>query len=630
MSIQSNFPAIKPTLLLDFANVEQLDPRITFARTSTATYYGTQTAKAEENLLLQSQDFTTTWTTTSLTVTSNSSTAPDGTTTAETYTDDATADRHTVSQAISTQLNTNFVFSCFLKAGTGNFAALSLTNSSTASRFATVVVDLSTGTISDTSNSATTTATSSITLIGSGWYRVVLSASQSSVAFGAARICVSNSGTPSYTTFGQPTYSGSGSTIEVWGAQLEQRSAVTAYTPTTTQPITNYIPVLQTAASGVARFDHNPTTFESLGLLIEEQRTNLVTYSEMFADASWTKARSTITANTVVAPDGALTADTFADNDVSLSHIIRTATITSAPTTSAVTATIYAKQNNQSNLFILYVTGDLDSSTYGRVASTFNLSTGTVEGNSSVNGATFTSNSITPVGNGWYRCSVTGTVGSTASPTGVRFVAGFATIANASVASSYAGTGQSIFIWGAQLEAGAFATSYIPTVASQVTRSSDSASMMGTNFSSWYNQAQGTVFSDVVLRNTPASVSCALYYISNGTTNERIAALTGSGGGGNINTVVSVGGVLQAQTINTSLSTAGNYKYANVYQVNNFVSVANGGSAAVDTSGTLPIVDRLFLGASQTGLSLQINGTIKKFAYYPLAATSAQLQGLTS
>jgi hypothetical protein len=375
--------------------------------------------------------------------------------------------------------------------------------------------------------------------------------------------------------------------------------------------------VLLTAASGVARFDHNPTTFESLGLLIEESRSNLLTYSEQFNNAAWTKTNSSITANTIVAPDGALTGDKLVeDATASVSHQLVSSSLSF---TSGVSYTLscYAKLAERNGIRL-----QLNSVAFGAsVAYRFDLTTGT---STLITTGTGNSAAIVPVGNGWYRCSITAQATATASAvTNIYVVRDGNTV--------YTGDGYSgIFIWGAQLEAGAFPTSYTPTVASQVTRAADAASMTGTNFSSWYNQAAGTVFSDVVLRNTPASVSCALYYISDGTTSERIAAITGSGGGGNINTVVSTGGVLQAQTINVSLATVGNYKYANAYQVNNFASVANGGSAAVDTAGILPTVDRLSIGASQTGLSLQINGTIKKFAYYPLAATSAQLQGLTS
>jgi hypothetical protein len=68
------------------------------------------------------------------------------------------------------------------------------------------------------------------------------------------------------------------------------------------------------------------------------------------------------------------------------------------------------------------------------------------------------------------------------------------TSATAARNETYAGTNRQIYAWGAQVEAGAFATSYIPTVASQVTRSADSAVMTGTNFSSWYNASEGTFY----------------------------------------------------------------------------------------------------------------------------------------
>ncbi|MCO6981866.1 phage head spike fiber domain-containing protein, partial [Pseudomonas aeruginosa] len=101
-----------------------------------------------------------------------------------------------------------------------------------------------------------------------------------------------------------------GDAVEIWGAQLEQRSSVTAYTPTTNQPITRCQPQLMTAAANVARFDHNPITGESLGLLIEEQRTNLLNWSQEFN--SWPiNLNTAVAANTTVAPDGTITGDTL-------------------------------------------------------------------------------------------------------------------------------------------------------------------------------------------------------------------------------------------------------------------------------------------------------------------------------
>jgi hypothetical protein len=396
------------------------------------------------------------------------------------------------------------------------------------------------------------------------------------------------------------------------------------FTRSTTATFTGSDGLIQTAAIDAPRFDYNPTTLAPLGLLIEEQRVNLLTYSEQFDNAAWTKTRSSITANTVVAPDGALTGDTFADDTASGTHLIRTATITSAPTTSAVTATIYAKQNDQSNLFILYVTGDSDSSAYGRVASTFNLSTGVVAGSNAVNGATFTSSSITAVGNGWYRCSVTGTVGSTASPTGVRFVAGFATAANASVASTYAGTGQSIYIWGAQLEAGAFPTSYIPTVASQVTRAADVAVMTGTNFSSWYNASEGSLFCEASRGYLAATTG--LLQIDDGTNSNRIAFQTTSTA--KMRVFIVSGGVTQS-SLDSSASVISNvvFKTALAYATNNVSGALNGVALATDTSATIPTVSTMRIGQGLTPLGAAY---IRQIAYYPRRLANAELQGITA
>jgi hypothetical protein len=155
--------------------------------------------------------------------------------------------------------------------------------------------------------------------------------------------------------------------------------------------------------------------------------------------------------------------------------------------------------------------------------------------------------------------------------------------------------------------------------------------MTGTNFSSWFNQAEGTFFSSVVLNQTPAQLnSQVIFAASDNTNSNRILTSLGSGSAGNINALVSTGGVTQAQTINGSLSTAGAYQYANAYKVNDFASVANGGVAATDTSGTIPVVDRLYLGVNASGTTTSLTATIRKVAFYPVRCTDAQLQALTS
>jgi hypothetical protein len=602
MSIQANFPAIKPTLLLDFANTEELDPRITFTRASTATYYGTQTAKAEENLVVQSQDFVTTWANSNSTTTANTAVAPDGTTTADTLTDNAVNNAHNTNQSPVLIAGTVYTWSLFLKASTNNFAIVTLTNPTTVQNGISAVVDLSTGAITQTGAGTSATLTSSsITSVGNGWYRVSITGS-SVAGFNRAEVGLAPAATGNtFSTSQRIAYIGTGTSIFLWGAQLEQRSAVTAYTPTTTQPITNYIPQLLTAASGVARFDHNPTTFESLGLLIEESRTNLLTYSEQFDNAAWFKSNLSVNANTIIAPDGTLTAEKIIATSASGSHYC---SLNVSSLTGAHTFTVYAKAGEYGFLNIRenFTTG---------TSAVFNLTTGAV---------TLGSGTIQFVGNGWYRCSITVTMASQT------FGASIYLSTDGTNNQTFAGDGYSgIYIWGAQLEAAAFATSYIQTVASQVTRSADAAIMTGTNFSSWYNQSEGTVYSEASTYDIlNPRVGAA---ITDGGLLNRIQNGYGSG----TKVFIGTGGVVQmTQTIASVVYTNNTFSKVSLgYATNNSNGAVNGTVGTLDVSVTLPVVDQLQIGRLSS-TQFPLNGTIKKIAYYPLRVTDAQLQALTS
>lgn len=573
MSISQNFPAIRPSLLLDFANTERLDPRITFTRTTTATYYdGVTNAKAEENLLLRSQDYSATWTVTNLTPVTGK-TAPDGTSTATEFT--AGAANAVLTQGY-TAIAGSYTFSVFLRRVTG------------------------TGDIQIAADNGTWTTK----VITGTWARYDVT---QTVAAGSK-------------TAGVRVVT-SGDAIEVWGAQLEQRSAVTAYTPTTTQAITNYIPVLKTAASGVARFDHNPTTGESLGLLVEEQRTNLVTYSQEFDNAAWTLgADATLTSNTIVAPDGTLTGDKFGENTANAARSLSQSTSSVAPTAVS-TTTVYAKAGERSNLLIRA----FDNSAAGNyVWANFNLLTGVVNASANVGNATGVSASITPVGNGWYRCAVSGIPNNSGTTTRSTI---YVTTSTGN-STNYQGDGYSgIYIWGAQLEAGAFPTSYIPTVAATVTRNADVASMTGTNFSSWYNQAEGTLYTESQLA-IQSTTTRTVAGISDGTSNNfidiryRTTGISGEVITQNLATQVNLSASVSAITANQSL------KDAFAFDFNDAAASANNQSASTDTSCVIPLVNKIDFGTLNA--TNYLNGTIKKIAYYPIRVTNAQLQALTS
>ena len=171
----------------------------------------------------------------------------------------------------------------------------------------------------------------------------------------------------------------------------------------------------------------------------------------------------------------------------------------------------------------------------------------------------------------------------------------------------------------------AFASSYIQTVASQVTRAADAASMTGTNFSSWYNQAEGTVYSEA--STFDASVIRSAFSASDGTSALRILTAHGTGARG----FVANNGTQMSQAI-ASVAFSNNTfsKMSMAYAVNNGNAAANGTIGTLDTVMTIPVVTQLQIG-SQTGSAAQtLNGTIRKLSYYPLRVTDAQLVALTS
>jgi hypothetical protein len=602
MTVKALYPNLRPSLLLDFANTKDLDPRITFTRTTTARYYdGKTTAKAEENLFLRSQEFDNdAWQKVNTTATANTEVAPDGTTTAETIADTVDTNSHRITQNPVLSASTRYVYSVFVK--NINRRYVTLTVSGAQSNYFGATYDLVGETVTATRQSGSGFAhiSSSITAVGNGWYRVVLIGDTgTTVSFPASPISLSTSGTPSVDSRGNEVYLGDGSSIYIWGAQLEQRSSVTAYTPTTDQPITNYIPVLQTAAAGVARFDHNPVTGESLGLLIEEQRSNLLTYSDDFADASWVKTattnRSFVSSNVLIGPDGLLSADKLYESELNVDHWLRKAFNFSASTN--YTFSIYAKAAERT-IFRLTAAG-ADQGAY------FNLSDGTI--GTVQSGVTA---AITSVGNGWYRCSISWTQ---ASGLNDYVYIRFALVNNGS--GSYTGDGYSgIYIWGAQLEAGAFPTSYIPTVASSVTRNADAASMTGANFSSWFNPEEGTIYYDgAAVTSGPQT---GLLSLRNSSDNNRLQLFYLNG---SYFFRVRTNGADEAQ-----ISRTPGDKLSGAYKVNDVRYVTSSQNIiASDTSCVMPVgISQLDIGVSSR--------PIKKIAYYTKAITSAEMQALTT
>ncbi len=385
------------------------------------------------------------------------------------------------------------------------------------------------------------------------------------------------------------------------------RISNTQLEPVTYQTTAGPYVATTTAAYYAPRFDYDPVTLAAKGLLIEEQRTNLLTYSEQFDNAAWSKSGSTISANATTAPDGTLTADKLQVANTTNAQKNVGQTVGAISTTYA--DTVYAKASELSWLVINQYDGS-DRRTW------FNLSNGTV--GTTAAGTTAT---IEALPNGWYRCRAVRLMGTGS----IQFILNAADADNSAV---FVGTvGQGIFIWGAQREAGAFATSYIPTVASQVTRSADVATMTGTNFSSWYNQNEGTFVVSYDVGSTTATLPKTTAVVHDGTSSNRIWGYIGNTGTPIV--LMTNGGATQATLIATSVSANAVNQMAFAYRDNDVALSSNGGAALTDTLATVPTVNQLGVGGF-TPTAAYLNGHIRQIAYYNTRLTNATLQALTA
>jgi len=212
--------------------------------------------------------------------------------------------------------------------------------------------------------------------------------------------------------------------------------------------------VIQTAASNEARFDHDPVTGESLGLLVEEGRTNLLQYSQEFNASYWTNGTVTVIPNTALAPDNTFTASKLVPNTSSDStHRIRKSLGT---VSGSGTLSIFLKKSEYSKAIL--VSADTNSQIVVDLNSGAILSSG----------VNILSSSVTQHPNGWWRASRS--VGS-----GLYRYFNVYGVPDSITAYSqaFAGDGTSgIYIWAAQIEAGSFPTSYIPTPATFISRAS--------------------------------------------------------------------------------------------------------------------------------------------------------------
>lgn len=567
-----------------------------------ASAYPMYNPSTPRNLLGWSEAFdNVAWAVEGTSVAANVAAAPNGSLTAERLTETAVTSAHALSQTV-TLVAGRYKYSVYLKKGSGATAPDWVQLTFGGNSFDWANFNLSTGAIGLQSGSS-----AAIAPVGDGWYRCSLdcvpTAGNTSVQVAFTNNTNASSRRPSYA--GATT-----SDVLVWGAQLSGSASLDAYSPV-------YGAAVTSAAYYAPRLDFDPVTLAARGLLVEEQRTNICTYSNDLG-SSWFTANATITTNVATAPDGTSAADKITGDGTLAGHYARNTVTLAINTTYTFSAYIKAAEVSWMYLSI----GGTGASSGGLPYSTFNASTGalgSLPGN-------IVSRNIVPVGNGWHRASITFT---TAGTVGSNYVEMSVSATDTIGANTTSG---GLLYYGAQLEAGSFATSYIPTAASTVTRSADVASVGTSQFP--YSATAGSIVVAFTPGRTNAQAYTAVLDDTDGTQYQNVILLSqGSGGtpSGGYRGTVQNGGVAQADLIATtpSLVVGSTFKQAFAFSQDDFAGTFNAGTVLTDTSGTVPSgIDLLRIGSHRDGVYL--NGWIRQITYLPRRLSNAELQSRTA
>ena len=457
------------SLDLNFTATTTLDPRMSFVHDASGsnfagTYVGVDglIKTAATNLYSYSNDFgNALWAKSSASIGVNTATAPDGTLTADKLIPDATLNSHYTYRSATVLSGSVYTYSVYAKEAGYNYLVINTPSGSTGGNSGPVV-NLTNGTKSSDYNTPYPTT---ITNVGNGWYRISFRFTTNATS---VRIDHNSLQTSAVTS-----YSGNGTSgVYLWGAQLELGSTATNYIPTTS------------VANGAPRFNYDPITHVNKGLLLEESRANLVSSSEEFAVGySYGTQAVLFSSNVAVAPDGSTTADKIIENTQNAPRAWAQLVNTAA---GSYTVSVFAKASERRRIML--------RDGLGGGSATFDLVSGSVAGTQGT-----VTTSMVEMGSGWYRCALTVTATATfrtfaiflMPDTGVSYAT-----------SSYLGDGSSgLYLWGAQIELGAFATSYIPTNYNILFDS------QGLNWSRWSNNGTVSVTADDTATTDPSGLS---------------------------------------------------------------------------------------------------------------------------
>lgn len=361
---------------------------------------------------------------------------------------------------------------------------------------------------------------------------------------------------------------------------------------------------LQTATSGTPRFDYNPTTHSAKGILIEEARTNILTSSANIAGTGWGIVRANVTSNAALAPDGTMTASHFYNNGVAGGSYVRQTKTYTANT--VYSFSIYAKKAELDRPRIDWYASN-GWAADGMVIC--NLTTGTA-----TTSGTVLSYSITPLDNGWYRCQATAQFGATTQSSNYPAIT-----LHINPLDSVSG----IYLWGAQVEQGAFPTSYIPTTTAAVTRAADNLTIPT---GSWLNASKGTLFAKADVTSLGGTAYPRIAYLNDGSVSNSIGLYVNDAGADQKSAQVVYGGVGVMYGTGAAYTAGNLLKSGITYELNNVIAAHDGVLTGLDTSVDIPTVSSLHIGRVA---SSYLNGHLQAAKYYPTRVPDTQLQLLT-
>jgi hypothetical protein len=340
-------------------------------------------------------------------------------------------------------------------------------------------------------------------------------------------------------------------------------------------------------------------------LLLEPSRSNLLTYSEDFSNAYWTKTNSSITSNVAISPDGTLNADKLVESTSASEKLIQR--ILSVTTSTIYTASVFVKYAGRE--WIRFT----DAQSSNRIH--FNTLTGAF---GTITGTIIDYNSIA-FSNGWYKLSITTTSVATAYALRV-------SLAEADNDVSYTGNGTSgVYIWGAQFELGSYATSYIPTQGAIATRVAEVCN--GAGNSQIFNSSEGVLFAEIsALANDGTSRQIAL---SSGSSTTNKVSLIYTATTNQLQAFIRSGGSIAFNVTEILSDTTNENKIALKYKQDDFALWVNGIEVATDTSGSAPTLLNV-LDFDDADGSSNFYGNVKQLQYFNTALTDQELINLTT